>query len=334
MFDNQFYYQLTRKYITLFGALFSNITLVRFNEAHTAEISRIKVPIDWGDRERYTHRLVDPDYNRPVSTILPRMAFTLLNRQYDPSRRLDPLRRTPKANDEYTVDAGYTGAPYTLEFELSILSRNLDDANQILEQILPIFSPDYTITALPLPGLGLIKDIPVILNSIQDDITYDDDYEAIKWVQYTLNFTMKVHYFGAIENVKIIRTVFANTFIDPILQSGATVRVNLGPGNNGTFKLSDTVYQGNTITTSSAAGIVVNWLPNSEQLFIGGAQGIFQPNVTIRAVSTNAAYTLASFDSTPQKIVSIEITPNPPTANIGDDYGYTVKQTEYGQPIA
>lgn len=334
MFETPFFYQLTKKYIGLFGALFSNLTFIRYDSDTGTELQRIKVPVDFGDRERYRYRLVDPDYNRSVSIVLPRLAFTLVGREYDGSRRVNPLLRTPKAVDALTVDAGYTGVPYNLNFELSIISRNIDDANQILEQILPTFATqDYTVTALPLPGLGLIKDIPVILNSVQDDIQYDDEYETIRWVNISLNFTMKVYYYGPIQSVSIIKHAFANVFIDPLIQTGATVRVNVDAGNNGTFKLYDTVFQGNNMVTASAAGIVTDWHPQAQQLFIGAAQGQFVVNTMINAASTNAAYTLVSFDDIPQKVASIQSYVEPPTANIGDPFSANTIILEYPEPL-
>ena len=333
MLGNHFFYQLNQKYVTLFGTLFNDITVIKYNEAHTAEINRIKVPLEYGRRERYLQRLRDPDYNRSVAIMLPRMAFELVGRTYDPERKINSLLRTPKANNATYVDSGYVGVPYNLTFELSIIGRYTEDVDQILEQILPTFNPDYTITALPLPGLGLIKDIPVVLESVQTDYDYPDDFETFRSITHILTFTMPVYYYPAIYPVKIIRTVFANTFIDPLLQTGTTVRVNLNPGNNGTFKIDDTVYQGNSITTSSATGIVTDWLPNSNQLFIGAVQGRFETNVTIHSASTNAAYTIASFDSTPQKVVSIKTEPSPNTAQPGDDFGYSTTITEYANPI-
>ena len=117
MLNAQFYYQLNRKYVTLFATIFNDITFIRYNEAHTQEISRIKVPIEFANRERYLQRLNDPDFNRPVAIQLPRMAFTITGYEYDPSRKINPLLRTPKANNAYGVDAGYQGVPYNINSE-------------------------------------------------------------------------------------------------------------------------------------------------------------------------------------------------------------------------
>lgn len=329
MFNGQFYYQLNRKYTTLFGTLFNDITFIRYNEAHTQEISRIKVPLEFGNRERFLQRLVDPDFNKSVATQLPRMSFWIAGYEYDASRKINPLLRTPKANNATGVDAGYQGVPYNISFELMIMTRYIDDGDQIVEQILPQFNPDYTFVALPLPSLGLIKDIPVILEDVNQEFQYEDDFTTFKVILWTLRFTMQVYYYPEIIYTKIIRTAFANTFIDPLLETGAIVRVNLSNGNNGAFQLDDTVYQGNTIRTSTAAGIVTRWDSVNDLLEIGAVQGTFTTNSVIRAASTNARYTINTFDATPLKIVSIKTVPDPITANVGDDYGYTQTRIEY-----
>jgi hypothetical protein len=127
---------------------------------------------------------------------------------------------------------------------------------------------------------------------------------------------------------KIIRKSIANIFNDPSLVRGYITRINVGSGN-GTFRLSDTVYQGNNFTTATAFGIVNDWSPENDKLTLGAVQGQFNVNNTVRAVSTNAAYQIASFDATPLKLVQITVEPDPIDAEPGDDFGYTVTDIEY-----
>ena len=59
------------------------------------------------------------------------------------------------------------------------------------------------------------------------------------------------------------------------------------------------------------------------------AQGNFNVNNTIRAVTTNANYVIASFDATPLKLVKITVEPDPIDAEPEDDYGYSTTIEEY-----
>ena len=76
--NRYFYFQLTRKYVILFGNMFNNITLKRINRATGIEVERIKIPIIYAPKEKYIARLrSDPDLNREIQVALPRMSFEL-----------------------------------------------------------------------------------------------------------------------------------------------------------------------------------------------------------------------------------------------------------------
>jgi hypothetical protein len=74
---------------------------------------------------------------------------------------------------------------------------------------------------------------------------------------------------------------------------------------------------------------VIAWNPLNGKLVIGGAQGQFKLDHIIRAVSTNAAYKIDSFDASPLKLVEIKIVPDPIDAEPDDDYGYTTTIKEF-----
>lgn len=162
-----FYYQLTRKYVVVFGNMFNNITIVRKDKETKAELERVKVPIMYGPKEKYVVRLEqDPDLQKEVAIVLPRMSYEMTGMIYDAARKQNSLLRQAKGNTSTRVASQYMGVPYNFEFELSIYSKNIDDANHILEQIVPYFNPDYTVTINPIPELGFLKDIPIILNTV------------------------------------------------------------------------------------------------------------------------------------------------------------------------
>ena len=145
----------------------------------------------------------------------------------------------------------------------------------------------------------------------------------------TLSFTLKGYYWGPTSTPKIIRKVIANIFNDPSLQAGYVTRLNMTNGNEGTFKVDDVAYAGDNYQTARAFGIVLSWLPTQGKLMLGGVQGQFQVNNVIRAVSTNAAYTIESFDASPLKLANITIVPDPINAEPTDDFGYTVSIKEF-----
>lgn len=325
-----FYYQLTRKYVTIFGTLFNDITLIRIDKETKAELERIKVPIVYGPKEKYVTRLEqDPDLLKSVALTLPRMSFEIKAITYDAARKQNTMLRQAKGNTSTRMASQYMGVPYNFQIDLAIYSRNIDDANQILEQIVPYFTPDYTVTINPVPEIGFTKDIPIILDAITQDITYEGNYDTTRMVINTLSFTLKGYYWGPTSTPKIIRKVITNIFNDPSLQAGYITRLNMTNGNEGTFKVDDVAYAGDNYQTARAFGIVLSWLPTQGKLMLGGVQGQFQVNNVIRAVSTNAAYTIESFDASPLKLANITIVPDPINAEPTEDFGYTTTITEF-----
>jgi hypothetical protein len=325
-----FYHRMIRKYVILFGNLFNNITIVRKDETTNQEIKRLKVPILYGPKEKYITRIEsNPDLQRETQITLPRMSFDVVGYTYDASRKQNSLLKIAKGDSASKVNSMYMGIPIDFNFELVVYSRNIDDGTHIVEQILPYFNPDYTLSAVTIPQMGFEKDIPVVFNDITNSIQYEGNFDSVRYVYWTLHFTLKGYLYGPITQPKIISKSITNIFNDPSIVSGNIVKINTTNGNNGTFKIEDIVYQGSNPQTANAYGFVLNWVPGTGKLELGGAQGTFQANNVIRASSTNAAYTIASFDATPLKLVEIDITPTPNTAMPGDNFGYDTTITEW-----
>lgn len=327
--NSPFYHQLTRKAVVLFGRLFDDIIVVRKNDQSGEEVNRFRVPLVYSPKEKMVTRIFsDPDLLRQIQVMLPRMGFEITGISYDASRKQNSLLKAARANTTTHVTSSYMGVPYDINFQLNIYTRNIDDGTHIVEQILPFFNPDFTVTTNMIPDLTMMKDVPIILNNVSNDIQYEGDYDSVRYVNWTLNFTMKMHYYGPISHPKIIRSVYTNIYQDPSLQSGYITRINTANAN-GVFKVDDMVYQGNTYQTATAYGSVVKYNSNTNQMIIGATQGTFRVNTEIRALSTNGVCTLDSFYITPMKFAEILITPDPANAEPTDDYGYNITVTEW-----
>ena len=330
--NSHFYHQLTRKAVILFGRLFDDITIIRKNDQTAAETNRFLVPIVYAPKEKMVTRIFsDPDLQKQLGALLPRMSYEITGITYDPTRKQNSVLRSAKSNTTTHVTSSYTGVPYDINFSLNIYTRNIDDGTQIVEQILPFFNIDFTVTTNMIPDLGALKDIPIVLNSVTNNIEYEGDFESVRYVYWTLNFTMKMHYYGPISYPKIIRTVYANTYNDPALTAGGYITKMYVTNANGVFKNEDLVYQGATYNTANAYGYVMNYSAGSGKLTLGAVQGNFRVNNRIHAVSTNAVCTIDSFVQDPLKLASIKITPDPSWAEPDDDYGYTIEITEWPQ---
>ena len=324
-----YYHQLTRKAVVLFGRLFDNISIIRKNDQTGKEVSRFLVPIIYSPKEKMVTRIFsDPDLTRQLQAILPRMSFEITGISYDAARKQNNLLKSAKPiAGGSTASSAYMGVPYDITFQLNVYARNIDDGAQIVEQILPFFNPDFTVSASMVPDLGFAKDIPVILDSVTNNVEYEGNYDSVRYVYWTLSYTMKLHFYGPVTTPKIIRTVYANIYNDQNLNPSFITQMLIANAN-GTFKVEDTVFQGDSYNTATAQGIVLSFREDTGLLTIGATQGSFTVNNTIHAVSTNANGQIASFYTPPHKMVEIKVEPNPIDAQIGDDYGYTTTITE------
>lgn len=197
MLGHTFYHNTIRKYVILFGTLFNDIYLNRVDTI--GGVSRtIKVPISYGPKEKMLARLdADPNLNRPA-IVLPRMSFELTDLNYGSTRKLNTIGKIVAANPNDTNSAKFqfTPVPYDFNFILSIAVKNADDGTKILEQILPFFTPNWSSTVDIIPELGIKLDIPIVLNAVSSEDSYEGDFEARRSIVWTLSFTMKGYIFG------------------------------------------------------------------------------------------------------------------------------------------
>jgi hypothetical protein len=155
-----------------------------------------------------------------IQTVLPRMGFSITGISYDAERKKNSLNKRWKqeigTNDEVTFQYRYEDVPYNIDFELYIYTRNIDDGLQIVEQILPFFVPDFTITIKPkVLDNSLEKvDIPIILNQVIPNEVYNESFsEDTRVLNWDLQFTAKTNFYGPVRNSSsIIKDVKVNFF--------------------------------------------------------------------------------------------------------------------------
>lgn len=214
MFGNRFYNQLTRKYVALFGTLFNDIKIARVDGDSNFQFA-MDVPINYGPMQKFLARLEqDPNFKAPAMT-LPRMSFEITNMTYDGSRKLtNALTNAITSTDKNILRSQYTPAPYNLDFQLNIMTKYSEDGAKILEQILPFFKPEQTLSVKLIDPLDAYFDVPVILNSITTEDSYEGDFETRRALIWTLNFTVKGYFFGPVSDKKVVKFVRANIFDD------------------------------------------------------------------------------------------------------------------------
>lgn len=233
-----FYHGIIRKYVVMFGTLFNDIYINRENSA-AETVQTMKVPLSYGPKEKFLARLEgDPTFNRPAM-VLPRMAFEISAISYAGDRKLNTLNRNVKVNSANTANIlyNYQPVPYDITFTLFIMVKNADDGTRIIEQILPYFTPEWTLTATLIPDLSLNVDVPIVLKTITMQDTYEGDFINRRALVWTLDFTMKAQLFGPVRKSNVIKTVNTNFYVattenidDAVGNTNVSSRVTVTPG--------------------------------------------------------------------------------------------------------
>ena len=205
MFGSTWYNGTLRKYIILFGTLFNNVYINR--QLNSGQIAQtIKVPLTYSPKEKMLARLKgDPNLNRPVAMTLPVMSFEILGMEYDPTRKLNTINKfvNIKNTDKSQQKFQYNPVPYNIQFNLNIMVKNAEDGNRILEQILPYFTPEWTATVNLVPDMGIKLDIPIILDSVDMQDSYEGDFGERRAMIWTLSFILKGYIFGPTKKQKV-----------------------------------------------------------------------------------------------------------------------------------
>ena len=212
MFGSTFYHQTIRKYVAAFGTLFNDINIERKNSSGTV-IERVKVPLAYGPRQKWILALSETtDQRRVLGARLPRIGFALTGVNYDSVRKLNTVIRNVAANTASTgsVMSQYNPVPYNFDFELFILVNNAEDGTQILEQILPYFTPEFTVTINTIPDMGIKADVPVVLNSASQSDEYEGELATRRTIIWTLSFLLKGFVYPDVKSGTLIKSIEVN----------------------------------------------------------------------------------------------------------------------------
>ena len=231
MFGRTWNHDSLRKYIIVFGTVFNDIYINRLSATNEV-LQTLKVPLTYGPKDKVLARLdQNPEMLNQVGIVLPRISFEMTSLEYDSTRKLNTLNKLTKqsatASTDDEVKYQYQPVPYDMQFEMNILVKNAEDGTRIVEQIVPYFTPDFTVSVNLVPEIDSARDIPIILNSITSQDQYEGSFEQRRALIWTLSFTMKGWLYGPTKKSKLIK--LAET----------------------TFRLPEDVTTGNTTNTSN-----------------------------------------------------------------------------------
>ena len=204
-----YYYETIDRHVIAFGSLFDEVRIERTNSNGTLG-QVIRVPLTYAPKNKLLLRTdVDNDATKTAAVELPHMAFQLLpSFAYDGSRRLTHLEKhnTLNKTNPNHLKTHYVPVPYNLQMELYVYVNKITDGNKIIEQILPFFTPDWTVNIEFIRDTNLTFDVPIILESVEmDDSHWDNNFTERRVLIWTLRFLIKTYFIGPIRSKPIIK---------------------------------------------------------------------------------------------------------------------------------
>tara|TARA_Y100001938_G_C8056192_1_gene414519 strand:+ start:519 stop:1391 length:873 start_codon:yes stop_codon:yes gene_type:complete len=231
-----FYNESIRRTVVAFGSLFNNIQLESTNSSGSTEY--IRVPLSYGPKEKFLRRIEEASSISDGTTVqitLPRLGFEITDISYDPSRKRNTLekRMIQVGGTAGTSTYAYSEVPYNFTFSLYGFVKNMTDALQMTEQILPYFTPEFNVT-INFGTLNKKVDVPIILNNVSIEEEYEGDFESRRNITTQYDFTVKSYVYGESREKAVINYT-ESTFFNLVGESwklagpsGAMSRVDVG----------------------------------------------------------------------------------------------------------
>ena len=213
MLGTTYYHETIRKYVAIFGTLFNDINIQRRNSAGVIT-EQIKVPIEYSAKDRmllHIRRMSTTDAS--VQTTLPRMGFVLNGITYDGVRKLNTMGQVYAANtaaSTSTLMKQYNPVPYNFDFELTAAVDNAEDGAQIFEQIVPFFTPEFTVSVNLIPSMNVKPDVSIILNSTTTEDSYEGDFTTRREIIWTFGFQLKGYIYPDVKSGSVTKQVIVN----------------------------------------------------------------------------------------------------------------------------
>ena len=212
MLGTTYYHETIRKYVAIFGTLFNDINIQRRNSAGVIT-EQIKVPISYEAKDKLILRMRAVQADGGVAASLPRMGFSLTGIAYDGVRKLNTMGQTYAANTAAGTSSlmkQYNPVPYNFDFTLSAMVDNSEDGAQIFEQIVPFFTPEFTVSVNLVDAMNIKPDISIILNGVSLEDSYEGELSLRREIIWTLNFQIKGYIYPDIKSGSVTKSVIVN----------------------------------------------------------------------------------------------------------------------------
>jgi len=217
LINQAFYHSTIRKLVVGMGTLINDIHLVQKDSVGN-QVKDTKVPVAYAPRQGYWAKLREAPGDEIVQKTLPRISFNFEGLEYDPERQLNPLNPTSAAASGLGVDYAkrmFQRVPYNFNFNVSVFVKNVEDGLQIIEQIIPFFTPQFNLVIKEIPEMGIVSDIPVIIGGVSQEDNYSEGFNENRLISWSFDFIAKGHIYQPITDSRVIKKAFSNISVEP-----------------------------------------------------------------------------------------------------------------------
>lgn len=324
-----FYNRTIRKIVVAFGTMFNDIYLVRYTKDGLTAKEKFKVPLNYGAKEKYITRITsDPTLTKSIATSVPRMSFEMTSMSYDSSRKQVSTLQNFGQGVDGGINKQYSPIPYNYEFTLSIYVRNTEDGTQILEQILPFFTPDYTVSVNFIKEMGKPYDLPILLNDVSTETSYEGDFMSTRLIIWTLTFTAKSYIFPPVKDVTGGIIYKANTNFLEDHTNASLQKVSLASANSfGTYITGEVIR----VNQSGKFGTmqVFSNTNSSITMVVSDMNQALAVGDKVVGDYSRATYSVSALETDAMKVAVITTDPSPNTATPDDLFGFAETINEF-----
>ena len=222
-----FNHRITLKSIVAFMDKLSNVVVQRYDDQGAVRRT-VKVPIQFGNKEKFIAitknknlktDLNVQDGNAEMDNFLPRLGVEISSVNYDSVRHVGKTTQITTQGSPTEASKVFNPRPWNIEIELTVIAKTMDDGFQIIEQIMPLFSPSLSVDIEYVPGFPA-ESVPVVLTAVTPQMTDDMDVGDVRLITWLMSFTMKANYHLPIAPKKIITQVTDNFYLmeDPVVK--------------------------------------------------------------------------------------------------------------------
>jgi len=206
---NYFFNQTIETYTIAFGDLFNNLYVQYIDDSTSPPIVKNKkIPLSYSHKLHWflrKYQSLPDDIN--IASTLPRMIFSLNGMDHDYGERGTNKFERISGNINWNQKVNkwiQTAVPYKFTFTLSIWTKYQTELNQILEQILPFFTPARNIHVKEIPVLNVFRTCKITLGTLAQEHTVEYEAEGGQRIlQYSIDFILDGYLYPPIQQTHL-----------------------------------------------------------------------------------------------------------------------------------